>query len=54
MPAEDSATYNSDCDPLRDFDLRVGAWAAHASGSPTKVDEYQARNSSVFADLEAS
>lgn len=52
MPSEDSATYFDDMDPLRDFDARVGGWAVHQTGSPTKVDEYQSGNSSPFFDIE--
>jgi hypothetical protein len=44
----DTATYDPDCDPVRDFILRAGAWGVHASGSPTKVGEYQGLDSSPF------
>jgi hypothetical protein len=45
---EDTATYNDDTDPVRDFIVRAGAWGVHQSGNPAKVDEYQSRFSSPF------
>ena len=52
MPTEDSATYYDDSDPLRDFDFRVGGWYVKQTGSPTKVDQYQGNDSSVFWNFE--
>jgi hypothetical protein len=49
---EDRVAFNDDSDPVREFILRSGAWLTHFSGSPTKVDEYDNRGSSAFADLE--
>ena len=40
----DTATYYQDSDPVADFIARAGAWGVHASGSPTKVGEYQNLN----------
>ena len=36
---------------MQDFIVRAGGWAAHASGSPTKVDQYDNRKSSPFFDV---
>ncbi|MGA2255496.1 MAG: MtrB/PioB family outer membrane beta-barrel protein [Thermoguttaceae bacterium] len=44
----DTATYYQDSDPVADFLARAGAWGVHASGSPTKVGEYQNLSSSPF------
>lgn len=48
----DTATYCQECDPVRDFILRAGAWGTHASGSPNKVGEYQSLQPSPFWDAD--
>ena len=50
--AGDTATYYDDSDPVADFIVRAGAWGVHASGSPTKVGEYQNLDSSPLFDAE--
>ncbi|MGO9113460.1 MAG: hypothetical protein ACLP9L_29870 [Thermoguttaceae bacterium] len=46
------ASYYDDSDPVADFLVRAGAWGVHASGSPSKVGEYQNLDSSAMFDAE--
>ncbi len=48
----DTVAYCDDCDPVRDFIVRAGAWGVHATGSPNKVGEYQSLMSSPFWDAD--
>jgi len=48
----DTATYYPDSDPVEDFIARAGAWGVHASGSPSKVGEYQNLSSSPFWNVD--
>jgi hypothetical protein len=41
-----------DVDPVRDFVARAGAWGVKATGSPSKVGEYQGLGSSPFVDID--